>query len=421
VARGIAPEQPVTARAPIEAPTLGGTRSLELDSSPAIERAPRPPTTLQGVYDPAQRKAVERATAGVARSPGERTSGAAQPAHAKPQQTAATQPARDRQARDKARSSRPVVAPPVPAPVRRRMTAAKLMLGTFGMLVACIGMLLGGAYAGLWRMPPSAAAMLGLDVTLRPLAAADRAGNARPEPPPSAAVDPESAPATSLKSAANAAASNKPPTEPSPTDTPATNAQTGVSPPSAPTSQAAIPEPTARTTATGPASATSRAHRAKPAAADPSASEPSAMPAAQQFEAAAATPSPSREKSAPVPSASEDALQGERLLMLARTKLQAHDPAAAESLLRRALARNPDDHHATEVLVRALIDLGRGPEAVQYAEQIVRKRPKRVSYRLLEGDAKRLAGDKLGAERAFREALQLEPGNREAKRRLEGS
>jgi Flp pilus assembly protein TadD len=87
-------------------------------------------------------------------------------------------------------------------------------------------------------------------------------------------------------------------------------------------------------------------------------------------------------------------------------------------MMLRVIATNPDDHHAMEVLVRAWIAMGRGKDAVGYAELIVKKRPKRAIYRLLEGDAKQLAGDRAGAEAAWRAVLALEPNDPEAKRRL---
>jgi predicted negative regulator of RcsB-dependent stress response len=71
-----------------------------------------------------------------------------------------------------------------------------------------------------------------------------------------------------------------------------------------------------------------------------------------------------------------------------------------------------------EALVEVLIEETQGVEALKYAVQIVKKRPKRALYRLLEGDARLLTHDRPGAERAWREALALEPNDRDAKRRL---
>jgi predicted Zn-dependent protease len=98
--------------------------------------------------------------------------------------------------------------------------------------------------------------------------------------------------------------------------------------------------------------------------------------------------------------------------------MQAKDLAGAEAIARRGMANDPNDHHAMEALVEVLIEEAQGEEALTYAVQIVKKRPKRALYRLLEGDARLLTHDRPGAERAWREALALEPNNRDAKRRL---
>ena len=83
--------------------------------------------------------------------------------------------------------------------------------------------------------------------------------------------------------------------------------------------------------------------------------------------------------------------------MAANKKLAADDAAGAEALMRQGLARDPDDHHLMEVLVRALIEQDRGAEAVPLARKIVKKRSKRVPYRLLLGDALLMVGDQAGA------------------------
>jgi Flp pilus assembly protein TadD len=107
-----------------------------------------------------------------------------------------------------------------------------------------------------------------------------------------------------------------------------------------------------------------------------------------------------------------------KLVALARAKLKARDAAGAAKLMLRQVTSNPEDHHAMEVLIRAWIAMGRGEDAVGYAELIVKKRPRRAAYRVLEGDARLAAGDAAGAQVAWRVALQLEPENIEAKRRL---
>ena len=148
----------------------------------------------------------------------------------------------------------------------------------------------------------------------------------------------------------------------------------------------------------------------KPAAAEPALVQPEPEPVAE----------PEQPPAAAAPAAANDSLPADntKLLQLAHAKYLANDLPGAETMLRRALGQEPDDHHVAEELVRVLIDRGRGAEAVKYAADIVRKRPKRVSYRILDGDAKLLAGDRPAAEAAWREALAIEPENRDAKRRL---
>jgi hypothetical protein len=102
----------------------------------------------------------------------------------------------------------------------------------------------------------------------------------------------------------------------------------------------------------------------------------------------------------------------------ARELLKSRKPGAAEALMRPWLERLPNDHRSAEILTMALIEQGKGADAVPFAEQIVHKRPKRAMYRVLLGDALALTGDQAGAVAAWREALTLEPGSRRARLRL---
>jgi Flp pilus assembly protein TadD len=113
-----------------------------------------------------------------------------------------------------------------------------------------------------------------------------------------------------------------------------------------------------------------------------------------------------------------DRAVAQKMVALARQKLKSRDAKGAADLMLRQVTNDPEDHHAMEVLVRAWIAMGRGDDAVGYAELIVKKRPRRAAYRVLEGDARLSAGDAAGAQVAWRVALQLEPDNVEAKRRL---
>jgi Flp pilus assembly protein TadD len=86
--------------------------------------------------------------------------------------------------------------------------------------------------------------------------------------------------------------------------------------------------------------------------------------------------------------------------------------------MRQGLSHDPDDHHMMEVLVRALIDQDRGKEAVPIARKIVKKRPKRVPYRLLLGDALLMTGDAAGARAEWQAAYQIDPKDRQVRMRL---
>ena len=102
----------------------------------------------------------------------------------------------------------------------------------------------------------------------------------------------------------------------------------------------------------------------------------------------------------------------------ARTELRAGRPKEAEALLRPLIEKHPDDHHVAEALAQALLARGAAVEAVGFAQRIVKKQPKRASYRVLLGDALRRAGDEPSAKLAYKDALALDPKLREAQRRL---
>ncbi|MGD8859292.1 MAG: hypothetical protein PVI30_04720 [Myxococcales bacterium] len=109
-----------------------------------------------------------------------------------------------------------------------------------------------------------------------------------------------------------------------------------------------------------------------------------------------------------------------KMILAARHQLSIDEPGDAEAIMRRALARHPNDHHVMEVLARAMMAQDRADEAVKYARQIVKRRRRRVSYRLLLGDALLMAGDEAGAKKQWRTVLKIDPGNRGAKSRLGG-
>jgi Flp pilus assembly protein TadD len=154
-----------------------------------------------------------------------------------------------------------------------------------------------------------------------------------------------------------------------------------------------------------------------PAFAAPAAPQPSAAPvvAVKPTGSVAQTDEVDDEASSAPPG---DRAVAQKMVAIARNKLKSRDAKGAADMMLRQVTTDPEDHHAMEVLVRAWIALGRGDDAVGYAELIVKKRPRRAGYRVLEGDARLSAGDAAGAQVAWRVALQLEPDNVEAKRRL---
>ncbi len=56
--------------------------------------------------------------------------------------------------------------------------------------------------------------------------------------------------------------------------------------------------------------------------------------------------------------------------------------------------------------------------ATKWAKKAVRKRPRRVEYHVLYGDALRLEDNTEAARKSWRKALSIDPTNRAAKARL---
>jgi predicted negative regulator of RcsB-dependent stress response len=439
-----APPPPAASQAPVR----GGTRSIEPEDAPAV-------LELDVAVEPSEARSLPAAPRSLpaprrVASPAPRRASLPSPhvSEAPPQQAANS----EFPARDKSRVSKPLVAEPAP---RQRAGLGSVLLPACTFLLVCIAVLLGGAYTKLWPLPPSAAAMLHLDRSVNP---ADQGPRMAARTPPTAAQQAPSAP--SAPPAPAAPTEMQPPAlapnaaEPQAPDAPTAIQRPALAPnamqrpalapnavdpqapsaaqPAALAAKAAEPQtPDVPSAATRPAVlAASAAAPQRAAAATPqrpgAPDEPAQPTAAQVHSANGSTATPAAAGAQPVtehasplpPSSPATNLSGEKLLQVTRQKARANDLAGAEALARAAIANDPDDHHAMEALVEVLIEESKGAEAVKYAVQIVRKRPKRASYRLLEGDARLLANDRTGAERAWREALALEPQNRDAKRRL---
>jgi hypothetical protein len=148
-----------------------------------------------------------------------------------------------------------------------------------------------------------------------------------------------------------------------------------------------------------------------PAVPAQAAQPPSEPPAAEE--------APSSEATAPAQN--EKAAQAARVsswLAAARRKLASDDAEGAEEAARKALAAEPQNLPAIEVLVRALVDQGRGADALPFARKLVQRAGKRVPFRLLLGDVLLMTGDEAAAKSEWQRALELAPEDAEIQRRL---
>lgn len=130
------------------------------------------------------------------------------------------------------------------------------------------------------------------------------------------------------------------------------------------------------------------------------------------------TPTPPTETPAALDAPLPEVEQSEALTEQARALLDHHDDAGAEPLLLQAAALGPRNPHPMEALARLYLARGDAPHAVEWADKLVGVRHRRASFRVLQGDARKLAGDQAAAEAAWRAALELEPDNHDAHARL---
>ena len=112
---------------------------------------------------------------------------------------------------------------------------------------------------------------------------------------------------------------------------------------------------------------------------------------------------------------------GDRLVVRANRIVAAGDLRQAEVIYLEALAAESRNPHALAGLARLHLARHAGPQALSYAERAVAVRPRRSAYRVIQGDALALLGRRADAQRAYREALSLDPQSREARARLGGT
>lgn len=359
--------------APVPVPTELAATQLALE-------APAAPTSDAPAAQAAGTHASQAEQSARAASPATTSERAAEPLDGPPD---SARPAKERRA-DARRAARRKSAKSLPPPAARaplRWSPTQIGLAAFGggLLVLALG--LGSALAGLWSLPPSAAEALGLRDARGSLAAAAPAAPsqtkdvARPQPTiePTTAVWPP---------VVNRPAS---PAAPAPQAKPA----------------AAAPEP-------GSGSSPPAAAATRPLSAVQPAAPSVAAPAVAVAQPIAESPS----------EAGIEPTDRRKLLIVARSRVNNGDALGAVAMLERAVARDPDDHHLQDGLAQALLALGKGQEALGYAAKIIKKRPRRPAYRLLEGDAYLLLGKRVEAVSSWRVALELDPNNGEAKRRL---
>ena len=113
-----------------------------------------------------------------------------------------------------------------------------------------------------------------------------------------------------------------------------------------------------------------------------------------------------------------DVSSGDRLVVRANRVLAAGDMRQAEMIYLEALRAESRNPHALAGLARLHLARRAGRQALSYAEQAVAVRPRRSAYRIILGDALTLLGRRPDAQRAYREALRLDPHSREARSRV---
>lgn len=107
-----------------------------------------------------------------------------------------------------------------------------------------------------------------------------------------------------------------------------------------------------------------------------------------------------------------------RNLHEAEASLKKKDIARAERFFRRAIVLDPNSLDASRGLAAVLNQLGDGSAAARWAQRALTREPRDPGAHVVLGDALMLMGDKVGAEREWREANRLDPTFQEAQRRI---
>lgn len=110
--------------------------------------------------------------------------------------------------------------------------------------------------------------------------------------------------------------------------------------------------------------------------------------------------------------------RSDHLARIARRMLDDGNVVAARRYANRALRMHDRNPQALAAKAHVHIAAGEGEAAVHYAVLATRMRSRRARYQVLLGDAYRVARQGGRSRRAYRKALELDPDNREARRRL---
>jgi Flp pilus assembly protein TadD len=108
----------------------------------------------------------------------------------------------------------------------------------------------------------------------------------------------------------------------------------------------------------------------------------------------------------------------QRNLHEAEASLKKKDVARAERFFRRAIVLAPESFEASRGLAAALNQLGDGAAGMRWAQRALAREPRDPEAHVVLGDSLMLLDDKPGAEREWREANRLDPGNAQAQRRI---
>jgi DNA-binding response OmpR family regulator/Flp pilus assembly protein TadD len=110
-----------------------------------------------------------------------------------------------------------------------------------------------------------------------------------------------------------------------------------------------------------------------------------------------------------------------REMKLADKALRHGDLVVAERAFRRAAILEPKSNASASGLALVLLELGDVSASLHWARRAVAAAPRHSGARLVLGDALAKSGDQAGAAREWREAVSLDPANREAQKRLRGA